>query len=550
MEDKQSKDLILLQILILGGGSADGKTCILQRYSENRFCDVTLATIGMDYKKKTIHFDNHEIKLTIWDTAGQERFRPLNRKYYKRPDGVIFVCDITNYDSFNEMIICVEEVNDIEYNKPKIICANKCDLEERTQLAKEKIIEYGLSHNIEVFETSAKTGQNINKAFHRLVELILRKKEKDSEILKNMNSEKFLYDFRLDLISNDCYSLFKMLNFFCDDIVNLLGRKIFEFNNYKMRLITYINNKNKKKQEQFLNKIKSKKDGIIFFIDINSNSSFEKMKELISENIQNNSERLAIIRINNSENLIKELSNEIEIYLLNQEIKVFIIKEIYRKIANEIFVELISLILKKKENNQIYEEFNNYIIENIYKFKYAIIGDKFSGKSEIFEEYFILNESKVGIQLLNLNKYKIKLEIYDIDESNIIDLLNKYKINGIIFVFSPNSLESFGKIKEFINVIKQNYINDYENIICANKRNLNINDEIISKEINDYFLEQKKDIYELNIENTINKVDIYLTYQILLKKKNEKLISEFFRYYRQYFPIHEYEKKLNKYLNY
>ena len=62
---------------------------------------------------------------------------------------------------------------------------------------------------MEVFETSAKTGKNINEAFQRLVELIIRKKEKDKEIIEQMNNEKLLFNFRIDLISSQIYNIKK-----------------------------------------------------------------------------------------------------------------------------------------------------------------------------------------------------------------------------------------------------------------------------------------------------------------------------------------------------
>ena len=565
MEDNQSKDLILLKIFILGGGGGDGKTCIFRRYVENTFSEISPATIGLDFKIKYIKYGKYNLKLQIWDTAGQERYRKSFYPYcYKSADGCIFVFDITNHGSFNEIIKVINELNEkFDFEKPKIICANKCDLEKGREITKEEIEKEleNYRYNIEVFKTSAKTGQNIDEAFNRLVELIMNKrgenelekkreenklikkkreeKDPDSEILENINNEKYLYDFRIDIINSDniTFSLLNMIKIFCNDIGNLIGRKILEFNNYKIRLIIYIKDKNKKGQEKFLNKIKSKEDGALFFIDINSNSSFEEIKNLISENIQNNSEKLIVIK-KNSNNENKELSKEIENYALSQKIKIFIIDDIYKEIVNNIFFKLISLILKKKGNNQIYKdfnkEFNKYICEN-KKYNYALIGDKYSGKTKIFKEY--LNSSfpfysfKSNIKKLNINNYKIELEIYDIDESNIIELLNKYEINGIIFIFSSNSLESFEKMKEYINIIKQKYKNDYESIIYENKSNFI---EIISEEIED-------------ISNTIF---IQLTYKILLKEKNEELISEFYEYYKKYLPIHEYEKKLNKYLNF
>ena len=545
MKNAQSKDLIVLKILLLGGFS--GKTSILERYCDNCFSENFLATIFFEDRNKIIQFNNYNIKLIIWDTARQER---ITRQFILGADGIIFVCDITDYHSLNHMISFIELENDINQNSEKIICANRCDLEEKREIPKEEIEKYGISQNMEVFETSAKTGKNINEAFQRLVELIIRKKEIEKEIIEQMNNEKLLFNFRIDLISSQIYNIKKKIfNLFCDNAGYSLGRKILEFYKHKISLMIYINNiKNIKEKDYFLGKIKSEKDGIIYIFDLYGNSTFEDIKSALEQRNEYNSERIIVLKINDSDNKTKELSKIIENYAISLEIKVFIIDKINYEIVSEIFYELISLILKNKANPRIYKSFNQHIIDNIYKFRFAILGDKYSGKSEIFKEYSNFKEQR--LKILDINKYKIKLEIYDIDETNILELLNKYKINGIIFIFSPDSLESFEKIKEFINEIKKNYTNEYKNIICVNKNN--INSEIIPKEMNTYLIEQKMDIIEINskIKDIVDKILVKLAYQILLKKKNNQIITEFYNFYREYLPIHNYEKKLNKYLDF
>jgi len=548
MKNAQSKDLIVLKILLLGGLS--GKTSILQRYCDNCFSENFLATIFFEDRNKIIQFNNYNIKLIIWDTARQER---ITRQFILGADGIIFVCDITDYHSLNHMISFIELENDINQNSEKIICANRCDLEEKREIPKEEIEKYGISQNMEVFETSAKTGKNINEAFQRLVELIIRKKEIEKEIIEQMNNEKLLFNFRIDLISSQIYNSQKRIfNLFCDNAGYSLGRKILEFYKHKISLMIYINNiKNIIEKDYFLGKIKSEKDGIIYIFDLYGNSTFEYIKNIksaLEQRNEYNSERIIVLKINDSDNKTKELSKIIENYAISLEIKVFIIDKINYEIVSEIFYELISLILKNKVNPRIYESFNQHIIDNIYKFRFAILGDKYSGKSEIFKEYSNFKEQR--LKILDINKYKIKLEIYDIDETNILELLNKYKINGIIFIFSPDSLESFEKVKEFINEIKKNYINEYQNIICVNKNN--INGEIMPKEMNTYLIEQKMDIIEINskIKDIVDKILVKLAYQILLKKKNNQIITDFYNFNMEYLPIHNYEKKLNKYLDF
>jgi len=66
----------LLKILLVGE-DACGKSSLLLRFIEDTFVPSTIATIGIDFKNKTILFDDCSLKLQIWDTAGQERFRTI-----------------------------------------------------------------------------------------------------------------------------------------------------------------------------------------------------------------------------------------------------------------------------------------------------------------------------------------------------------------------------------------------------------------------------------------------------------------------------------------
>lgn len=47
-----------------------GKTSLLNRYTENVFNIDTKATIGVEYKKKTLKIDENTVTSMIWDTAG------------------------------------------------------------------------------------------------------------------------------------------------------------------------------------------------------------------------------------------------------------------------------------------------------------------------------------------------------------------------------------------------------------------------------------------------------------------------------------------------
>ena len=90
---------INLKILILGDSSV-GKTSLLLQYSDGYFPTVYVATIGVEYKLKTLKINGIDINLQIWDTAGQERFKSITKNFIKDSDGILFVYDITQKKNF------------------------------------------------------------------------------------------------------------------------------------------------------------------------------------------------------------------------------------------------------------------------------------------------------------------------------------------------------------------------------------------------------------------------------------------------------------------
>ena len=89
--------------LIIIGDSGVGKTNILLKFCDGEFKLNYVATIGVDFKIKTIQVDDKRIKLQIWDTAGQERFKNINQTYYKGAIGIILTYSITDLNSFHNV---------------------------------------------------------------------------------------------------------------------------------------------------------------------------------------------------------------------------------------------------------------------------------------------------------------------------------------------------------------------------------------------------------------------------------------------------------------
>ena len=67
----------LFKILLVGGTGA-GKTCFILRFADNRFTEKFIATIGIDFRVKTIERKGYKIKLPSWKKKTLAMFMLLN----------------------------------------------------------------------------------------------------------------------------------------------------------------------------------------------------------------------------------------------------------------------------------------------------------------------------------------------------------------------------------------------------------------------------------------------------------------------------------------
>ena len=104
-------------------------------------------------------------QLQLWDTAGQERFRKsMVQHYYRNVHAVVFVYDMTKVSSFDNMPAWIEECDRHNLNKhiPRILVGNKCDAVEHVVVNTNVAQKFADSHNMPLFETSAKDDEKAN----------------------------------------------------------------------------------------------------------------------------------------------------------------------------------------------------------------------------------------------------------------------------------------------------------------------------------------------------------------------------------------------------
>jgi len=155
--------------LLLIGDSGVGKSCLLLRFSEDSFQTSFITTIGIDFKIRTIEMDGKRVKLQIWDTAGQERFRTITQAYYRGAMGILLVYDVTDRQSFENIRNWIKNIKQhASETVRKILLGNKCDMDEKRAVSTEEGQKLADEFGIQFFETSAKSGDNVENAFFTL----------------------------------------------------------------------------------------------------------------------------------------------------------------------------------------------------------------------------------------------------------------------------------------------------------------------------------------------------------------------------------------------
>ena len=162
--------------VVLVGDSFVGKTNIMSKYLKNEFHDDSKATVGVEFGSKQFNIEGHSIKAQIWDTAGQERYKAITSAYYKGAKGAFIVYDVTRKNSFESIDKWINDVTAVADKKITIVLiGNKIDLEDQRQVTKEQGEDKANKLQVAFLETSAFSGENLEKAFQMMIKEVYKK---------------------------------------------------------------------------------------------------------------------------------------------------------------------------------------------------------------------------------------------------------------------------------------------------------------------------------------------------------------------------------------
>lgn len=162
--------------VVLLGKEYSGKTSLVERYLHHRFNENVpyQNTIGAAFGAKKIAVGNKCVTLGIWDTAGSERYEAMSRIYYRGAKAAVLCYDLTDRSSFERAKFWVNELKTYEDNCSIYLCGTKYDIvqsdKKQRQVDYHTTTDYADEINAKVFETSSKTGHNVEELFFQLAQ--------------------------------------------------------------------------------------------------------------------------------------------------------------------------------------------------------------------------------------------------------------------------------------------------------------------------------------------------------------------------------------------
>ena len=183
--------------VILLGDSNVGKTSILNCLEQKDILER--KTISLEYFNYNIKINNLVIRMQIWDTVGQEKFNSITANYYKTTEVAIFVYAINDINSFNNIKIWLEQLNDKkgstndnveeirEKMMLKILLGNKKDLEKERKVSYQMGEQLQKEKNFNLFKEISCHVSNKNEA---ILEENNSNNSKENTNVNNLNIEK------------------------------------------------------------------------------------------------------------------------------------------------------------------------------------------------------------------------------------------------------------------------------------------------------------------------------------------------------------------------
>ena len=166
----------LVKKVCICGDPHVGKTSLVKRFVTGKYDEKYISTLGTVVSKKSIKTPGTKTNLTmmLWDISGQQEFKRIHAAAFRNAKAGFAVCDLTRPDTASNIEDWISDFRKhAGEDKPITVLANKHDLSDDNEEIVKNIQKSMERLGVSFYLTSAKTGENVEKAFSQMANSIV-----------------------------------------------------------------------------------------------------------------------------------------------------------------------------------------------------------------------------------------------------------------------------------------------------------------------------------------------------------------------------------------
>ena len=145
------------------GDFAVGKTCIANKFFHGTFSEDYHADIGIKIYPQEFLEREKTVKFEGWDMPAEDEYSGLRMPHFRGASAVLLVADQTRSYTLQTALNLLIKIREKLPNLPVILAYNKSDLIDDLEIDR-ATLDQVVATGVRVFETSAKSGFNVNIA--------------------------------------------------------------------------------------------------------------------------------------------------------------------------------------------------------------------------------------------------------------------------------------------------------------------------------------------------------------------------------------------------
>lgn len=162
----------VINILVLGDQGV-GKSYLVEQFIKHPTIALTEPSVQPTFGVAFHHSKrlNKRVSLQCWDTSGDVKFKSIVEANIKDKDVYILVFDITNKESFKQIPIYFEQIQNIIRDPNIVLVANKCELVEQYQVSEDEIKKLENDIGAKCIKASAALDLHVDEVFEAAMAL-------------------------------------------------------------------------------------------------------------------------------------------------------------------------------------------------------------------------------------------------------------------------------------------------------------------------------------------------------------------------------------------